>query len=78
MILKLSRPSHPTSIKSVYTAGPPLAAEHHDIVGNALLWTLAQGLGEMYSPIVGDTLEPVYDVLAAAIGGHFGDAGPTG
>lgn len=77
MILKLSRLPHPTSVKSVSTAGPSLAAEHHDIVGNALLWTLAQGLGEMYSPIVDNTLETVYGALADALGGHSSDACPT-
>jgi len=38
--------------------------EHHDTVGEALLWTLGQGLGEEFTPEVRTAWTEVYTLLA--------------
>jgi hemoglobin-like flavoprotein len=38
--------------------------EHYDIVGAALLWTLAQGLGQAFTEEVGDAWVEAYTILA--------------
>jgi hemoglobin-like flavoprotein len=42
-------------------------AAHYDVVGQALLWTLAGGLGESFTPDVRDAWTKVYGVLAATM-----------
>jgi hemoglobin-like flavoprotein len=42
-------------------------AAHYDVVGQALLWTLARGLGESFTPDVRDAWTKVYGVLAATM-----------
>jgi len=41
--------------------------EHYDTVGEALLWTLEQGLGEAYTSEVEDAWGAVYTTLAATM-----------
>ena len=41
--------------------------EHYAIVGEALLWTLEQGLGEHYTPEVADAWAAVYTLLATVM-----------
>jgi hemoglobin-like flavoprotein len=41
--------------------------EHFDIVGEALLWTLEQGLGERFTPPVRDAWVAAWDVIAGAM-----------
>src|ERR687885_2811654 len=41
--------------------------EHFDTVGDALLWTLKQGLGPAYTPDVADAWASVYAVLATTM-----------
>ncbi|NJM09227.1 hemin receptor [Candidatus Gracilibacteria bacterium] len=40
---------------------------HYDLVGAALLWTLAQGLGDDYTPQVAAAWAALYDTLAAVM-----------
>jgi hemoglobin-like flavoprotein len=40
---------------------------HFDVVGEALLWTLAQGLGPAFTPTVRDAWIDVYAVLTATM-----------
>jgi hemoglobin-like flavoprotein len=37
---------------------------HYDTVGSALLWTLAQGLGDAFTPEVETSWATVYGLLA--------------
>ena len=41
--------------------------EHFDVVGAALLWTLEQGLGELFTPTVRDAWAAAWDVIADAM-----------
>jgi hemoglobin-like flavoprotein len=43
--------------------------QHYDSVGAALLWTLAEGLGESFTPQVKDAWESVYSLLADTMRG---------
>jgi len=40
---------------------------HYDTVGNALIWTLGQGLGEGFTPAVKDAWIEAYTALAGAM-----------
>lgn len=40
---------------------------HYDTVGNALIWTLGQGLGQQFTPAVEDAWAEAYDTLASAM-----------
>jgi nitric oxide dioxygenase len=42
-------------------------AEHFEVVGVALLWTLEQGLGERFTPAVRDAWVAAWDVIAGAM-----------
>lgn len=44
-----------------------VTASHYDTVGQALLWTLDQGLGDAYTPEVEDAWTAVYTTLAATM-----------
>ena len=48
-------------------AGYGVRAEHYDTVGNALLWTLEQGLGEGFSPDVRAAWTQAYGTLATVM-----------
>jgi len=41
--------------------------DHYDTVGQALLWTLEQGLGSAFTPLVRDAWAKTYGVLAATM-----------
>lgn len=41
--------------------------EHFDVVGEALLWTLEQGLGDRFTPAVRDAWIAAWDVIAGAM-----------
>ncbi len=41
--------------------------EHYNTVADALLWTLAQGLGDDFSPAVRDAWVAVYTVIATVM-----------
>jgi len=41
--------------------------EHFDVVGEALLWTLEQGLGERFTPAVRDAWVAAWGVVAGAM-----------
>lgn len=41
--------------------------EHFETVGEALLWTLEQGLGEHYTPEVADAWSTAYSLLAGVM-----------
>lgn len=41
--------------------------EHYDVVGECLLWTLSQGLGEDFTPEVKTAWTSAYGVLAATM-----------
>jgi hemoglobin-like flavoprotein len=45
-------------------AGYGVADEHYDIVAQALLWTLHQGLGEYFTPDVAAAWSTAYGILA--------------
>ncbi|MBL4614484.1 MAG: hypothetical protein JKY27_06400 [Magnetovibrio sp.] len=47
--------------------GYGVKAPHYDTVGEALLWTLGQGLGEAFTPEVEDAWTAVYITLAATM-----------
>lgn len=40
---------------------------HYDTVGNALIWTLGQGLGQQFTPAVEDAWAEAYNTLASAM-----------
>jgi len=42
--------------------------EHFDVAGEALLWTLEQGLGELFTADVRDAWAAAWDLIAAAMG----------
>ncbi|MFL5778556.1 MAG: globin family protein [Chloroflexota bacterium] len=48
-------------------AGYGVRAEHYDLVGAALLWTLEQGLGTGFSPDVRDAWAGAYTTLATVM-----------
>lgn len=48
-------------------AGYHVKAAHYDTVGAALLWTLAQGLGEAWTPAVEAAWTEVYGLLATTM-----------
>ena len=41
--------------------------EHYETVGAALLWTLEQGLGSAFTPVVAEAWAAVYGVLSATM-----------
>jgi nitric oxide dioxygenase len=41
--------------------------EHFDLVGEALLWTLEQGLGEAFTPEVHEAWAAAFGVIARAM-----------
>jgi hemoglobin-like flavoprotein len=45
-------------------AGYGVADEHYDIVAEALLWTLQQGLSEYFTPDVAAAWSTAYGILA--------------
>jgi hemoglobin-like flavoprotein len=47
--------------------GYGVRAEHYATVGEALLWTLEQGLGDIFTPAVADAWGAVYALLAGAM-----------
>ena len=49
-------------------AGYGVRPEHYDLVGAALLWTLEQGLGELFTDDVRDAWAAAWDLIAAAMG----------
>ena len=42
-------------------------AQHYDTVGSALLWTLEQGLGEKFTPAVGEAWATAYELLSSVM-----------
>jgi nitric oxide dioxygenase len=48
-------------------AGYGVTAEHYDTVATALLWTLAQGLGNGFTPEVRDAWTEAYGLLAGTM-----------
>lgn len=48
-------------------AGYGVQEAHYDKVGEALLWTLAQGLGEHFTPAAQESWAAAYGVLAGAM-----------
>jgi len=48
-------------------AGYGAAPEHYDVVGECLLWTLAQGLGEEFTPAMRDAWVVAYSTLASVM-----------
>ena len=48
-------------------AGYGVRASHYDTVGQALLWTLGQGLGDGFTPEVQDAWAEAYTVLATVM-----------
>lgn len=48
-------------------AGYDVQAGHFEPVGQALLWTLKQGLGEEFTPAVEEAWATAYDVLSGAM-----------
>ena len=40
---------------------------HYDTVGNALIWTLGQGLGEQFTPAVKEAWVEAYTILASTM-----------
>ena len=48
-------------------AGYGVRAAHYDLVGAALLWTLAQGLGDAFTDDVRDAWAGAYGTLAAVM-----------
>lgn len=44
--------------------GYGVRTEHYATVGSALLWTLAQGLGDKFTPEVSDAWAAAYDLLS--------------
>jgi nitric oxide dioxygenase len=47
--------------------GYGVRAEHYAVVGSALLWTLAQGLGTAFTPAVREAWSTAYHMLADAM-----------
>jgi nitric oxide dioxygenase len=47
--------------------GYGVRSEHLDVGGQALLWTLEQGLGERFTPAVRDAWVAAWDVVAGAM-----------
>jgi hemoglobin-like flavoprotein len=47
--------------------GYGVRAEHYELVGRALLWTLAQGLGTSFTPAVQQAWSDAYGALAGAM-----------
>jgi hemoglobin-like flavoprotein len=48
-------------------AGYGVRATHYETVGDALLWTLGQGLGDAFTPELRDAWAEAYGVLAAVM-----------
>jgi hemoglobin-like flavoprotein len=48
--------------------------EHFDVVGAALLWTLEQGLGELFTPPVREAWGAAWNVIAGAMSTGMGQA----
>jgi hemoglobin-like flavoprotein len=48
-------------------AGYGVQDEHYDTVGEALLWTLGQGLGELFTDDVHDAWATAYTILATTM-----------
>jgi hemoglobin-like flavoprotein len=50
--------------------------EHYDLVGAALLWTLAEGLGAEFTPAIADAWAAAYEVLSGLmIAAAYGEGG---
>jgi nitric oxide dioxygenase len=72
-----------TLVPIVQTLGRRHAAygvrdEHYATVGEALLWTLEQGLGERFTPAVRDAWAAVYHLLASTMQDAAGQAAVVG
>ena len=52
---------------AVRHVGYGVRAEHYDVVGQALLWTLAQGLGASFTPAVRQAWSEAYGALAGVM-----------
>ena len=50
--------------------------EHFDTVGDALLWTLEQGLGEAFTPAVKEAWAATYATIANTMKGAAAESGP--
>jgi len=48
---------------AAYGASPA----HYDVVGDCLLWTLAQGLGDEFTPDVRDAWTAAYEIVATTM-----------
>jgi hemoglobin-like flavoprotein len=48
-------------------AGYRAKPEHYDVVGDCLLWTLGQGLGDEFTPETRDAWAAAYGILASAM-----------
>ena len=55
-------------------AGYGVQAAHYDTVGESLLWTLQQGLGEACTPEVGAAWAAAYEAIADAMQAAAADA----
>ena len=58
-------------------AGYGTTAEHYILVGNALLWTLEQGLADAFTPETRSAWTKVYELLAATMQTGAAEAGVT-
>lgn len=58
-------------------AGYGVRDEHYATVGEALLWTLEQGLGEAFTPEVREAWSAAYAVLASVMSGADHAASPA-
>ena len=58
-------------------AGYGTTAEHYILVGNALLWTLEQGLADAFTPETRSAWTKVYELLAATMQAGAAEAGVT-
>jgi len=58
-------------------AGYGTTAEHYVLVGNALLWTLEQGLADAFTPETRSAWTKVYELLAATMQAGAAEAGVT-
>ncbi len=55
-----------------------VATEHYELVGEALLWTLEQGLGDDFTPSVKAAWEEAYTALSGAMKSAATAVQPTG
>jgi len=52
--------------------------EHYDVVGEALLWTLAKGLGDAFTPEVEEAWLEVYGLIASTMKDAANQPTPVG